>query len=1081
MQSLLKKITLALYLAGYVCSGFAADTLPTGGVLVSGNAEITAPSSNSVVVNQITDRAIVNWQSFSVGTGNSVTFNQPASSSAILNRVTGDASSSIAGLVSANGQVFLINPNGIAITATGTVNVGEGFVASTLDISNNDFNARKLNFTGNDTVADVANAGNIHAAQGGFVALLGSRVANSGNISVALGRVAMGAGERATLDLSGDGFLQVAIPSSAASVNGKPLVDVSGQVVVSGGRVEIKTATALSAIRDVVNITGNISTHSVSKDGGVIVLDGGAGGNVHVLQGALLDARSDAAKGGSISATGHALSLDGATLNANGATGGGTILLGGDYQGGGSLSHASTTIVGGGSIITANATQQGDGGKVVLWSDESTNFSGNISARGAGVGNGGLAEISSHGLLDISGWVDLNASSGLTGTLLLDPRNVFISTGVDTNHNASFTATGNNSNIKVSTLQAALAGANVTISTGPGGGQAGDITVSSAVTWASGYDLTLVAAGSITQDATVSATNGGTLTYSAGSDIHINQNITGSGSALNVVLNAGMSGVGAINIANATINTNNGNLIATASQTGSTNAIYLNNMTLNIGNGIGVLTGFVSGGVGRGIQTEFGNVFTVSGGALTLNGTATDNAGLQLRNSNTFNNISGSITLNGTSTSYRGIDAINTPALIFNGSTNFYGTTTSGSAGSRFENGSFTVNSGNVSVYGNGGDATGIRFAAPTNSVTNNGIGTLSFVGESTTNFGLSFASGSITTLSGDISMHGTSNSNDGIEFLSTAVLAQTSGNLNMVGNSTSGTGFNMSSGSSISNTGSGSFSVVSSKDISLAGSVSASVGGVSILTTGDFTIASTGTVSGSAPILSATGAFINNRGSDAVTATSGRWLIYSSAPGADTFGNLNSSQYAIWNNTYTSLAPGSVTATGNRYIFSYQPTLTLSSTDATKTYGTNVSSELASHYAISGLNAGVSNAYLADTVANAYGGVPVVTSAGATSAATVAGGPYVIHVEAGTLSSNAGYTFIYSDTGKLMVSPKAPNAEGNTPTSLFDGTLSIAAAGFNTSGLLEVDGLLGSGLLSNREASVIPEKSKRPIMYKLR
>src|SRR5204862_7225714 len=102
----------------------------------------------------------------------------------------------IAGQVSGNGQVFLVNPNGIAITPTGTVQVGGGFVASTLDIADADFNAGNLKFSGQGASARVSNAGAISSAPGGFVGLVGGNVSNDGTINVPLGKVGLGSGEQ---------------------------------------------------------------------------------------------------------------------------------------------------------------------------------------------------------------------------------------------------------------------------------------------------------------------------------------------------------------------------------------------------------------------------------------------------------------------------------------------------------------------------------------------------------------------------------------------------------------------------------------------------------------------------------------------------------------------------------------------------------------------------------------------------------------------------------------------------------------------------------------------------------------------
>lgn len=126
---------VALSLPLLATSGAAQEALPQNPTVVSGGVNIGLPAGSSLTITQTTPRAIVNWQSFSIGQGNTATFHQPDSSSAILNRVTGNTTSSIAGQLNANGQVFLVNPNGIVITPTGTVKTGGGFVASTLDIA----------------------------------------------------------------------------------------------------------------------------------------------------------------------------------------------------------------------------------------------------------------------------------------------------------------------------------------------------------------------------------------------------------------------------------------------------------------------------------------------------------------------------------------------------------------------------------------------------------------------------------------------------------------------------------------------------------------------------------------------------------------------------------------------------------------------------------------------------------------------------------------------------------------------------------------------------------------------------------
>jgi filamentous hemagglutinin family protein len=297
-------LALALGTATPVLAG---SILPQGGSVVSGSATIASPANNALTITQSSPSAVVNWNSFSVGQPNTVTFNQPSSSSAILNRVTGNTSSTIAGTIQANGQVYLVNPNGIAITPSGTVNVGGGIVASTLGISDHDFVSGKRTFTGNGSSAAISNAGRINVGRGGFVALLGGTVSNQGRINVPLGKVGLGSGESITLDLAGDGFMQVAVPSATTTRNGKALIDVSGRISAAGGSIELKAATVKEAIRDAVNVSGTLSARSVSGRSGAIVLGGGAGGNVTVT-GKLSTSAGRTAKttnGRAITVTGH--------------------------------------------------------------------------------------------------------------------------------------------------------------------------------------------------------------------------------------------------------------------------------------------------------------------------------------------------------------------------------------------------------------------------------------------------------------------------------------------------------------------------------------------------------------------------------------------------------------------------------------------------------------------------------------------------------------------------------------------------------------------------------------------------------
>ncbi|WHQ68594.1 filamentous hemagglutinin N-terminal domain-containing protein [Methylorubrum extorquens] len=551
------KILLQALLAGTALTQpglVRAGEMPIGATTVHGSVGIATPSAGQMTIQQTTPTAIVNWQGFSVGAGNRVDIVQPSASSALLNRVTGSAPSTIAGQVNANGQVYLVNPNGITITPTGVVNAG-AFVASTLDISDHDFSNGRRVFRGQGQSASVSNQGTIAIRQGGYAALLGGQVDNSGVISVPMGRVGLGAGEQATLDLTGDGFLQVAVPSKGDGSDAA-LIRHSGRIIAKGGQVVMQAATAREMARNAINLSGLVEARSVGGRNGAIVLGGGEGGRVTVTgrldasaqggatrPGRRQDARQDA-RGGAITVTGHDIRLQGAALLADGQAGGGSIHVGGGYQGKGPLQRAGVTTVDAATTISADAGRIGNGGDVVVWSDISTAFAGRISARGGlEGGNGGQAEVSGKTVLAYSGITDLSAAKGAFGTLLLDPYNITISSGTDANQ-TGFAATGNDSVINAATLQTALRTANVTVTTGgagSAGAQAGDITVAAPLTWGTGTGganttLTLSAFRSIVVSAN--------LTVNGDGGLALNTNQGGTGGTLSFGPGASASFVG---------------------------------------------------------------------------------------------------------------------------------------------------------------------------------------------------------------------------------------------------------------------------------------------------------------------------------------------------------------------------------------------------------------------------------------------------------------------------------------------------------------------------------------------------------
>jgi filamentous hemagglutinin family protein len=544
-----KALTFSIMLA-FGANGYA---LPTGGAVSAGGASI-AGGSGTTTITQTTQNVAINWQSFSIGQTEAVTFVQPNSSSVALNRVLGSDPSSIMGSLSANGKVFLLNPNGILFGNGAQVNVG-GLVASTLGLADADFMAGRYNFTGGGN-GTVLNQGTINAP-GGYVALLGANVSNEGVIAARLGTVVLAAGNAITLDVAGDGLLNVTVNQGAVNA----LVQNGGLIQADGGRVLLTAQAAGDLLQSVVNNTGLIQAQSIQNRNGQISLLGDMQSGTVTVSGTL-DVSGTAAgqTGGSVTVTAYHTGLFAANINASGDAGGGTVLVGGGYQGqNATVPNASAAYMSADSTINTDAINSGNGGTAVVWSNDSTRAYGTITAIGGSQsGNGGLIETSGH-WLDVNG-ISINASApnGARGAWLLDPSDVTISAGADSNvasPGGVYTPTSgaSSSNINVATLQTTLgvggAGTDVTITTtnsGVAGGGNGDITVAAPITWSptAPTTLTLNAVGDVNINAAITTTKGN-LVVCCGRDINVNALITTTGVAAtpnsggNVLLSAG--------------------------------------------------------------------------------------------------------------------------------------------------------------------------------------------------------------------------------------------------------------------------------------------------------------------------------------------------------------------------------------------------------------------------------------------------------------------------------------------------------------------------------------------------------------
>lgn len=221
----------------------AANALPQGGTVVSGQATIQPVTGQQMVVQQDSQRAILNWQSFDIGSAASVRFVQPSSSASVLNRVLSSTPSQIYGQLSGNGQVIVVNPNGIVVGPSGVVN-SVAPILSTNDIANADFLNGNLRFqrgTGS-AQAQLINQGQISAQHGGYVALIGTQIHNEGLISAAGGTVALGAGDTVRLPVTSSGRIQLKVDGGTANAI---ITNASeGSVLAQDGQVYLSAATA---------------------------------------------------------------------------------------------------------------------------------------------------------------------------------------------------------------------------------------------------------------------------------------------------------------------------------------------------------------------------------------------------------------------------------------------------------------------------------------------------------------------------------------------------------------------------------------------------------------------------------------------------------------------------------------------------------------------------------------------------------------------------------------------------------------------------------------------------------------------
>jgi filamentous hemagglutinin family protein len=514
---------------------------PTGGSVVAGNVSVTQ-TVNSTHIQQSSQQAIIDWNSFNIGAKEAVTFVQP-SGGIILNRIDSTAGmSQIYGNLSATGKIILINPAGIYFGSGASINVGS-IIASTANISNANFLAGKYIFDEPSSVnGSIINNGKIIAEQYGLVALLGSHIENNGSIQAELGTILLAAGSKFTLDFTGDHLISFTIDAPATNAK----IKNTGLLIANGGQIVVSAQTAETTLDNVINMEGIAVARSALQRHGLITLS--ANGNISVSGKMTVSGKRHHATGGTISIMGKNIALTAtAYLDASGAAGGGKILIG-------STAKTFNVSVAKGATLNVNAITAGNGGEISILSGGSTTVAGTILAMGGQqTGNGGAVETSGQ-YLNVDGiQIDLSSLHGVTGTWLLDPSDLTISTNPTSSvtsgmniYTANQSSSASPSNINITDLENALVNANILIqTTSAGTGGNGNITVLNSFSWSSANSLTLSALGniSINNGIVIANTAGGTL------NLHADNSGTGMGTVIfNGTGNINFTNGGAVNI-----------------------------------------------------------------------------------------------------------------------------------------------------------------------------------------------------------------------------------------------------------------------------------------------------------------------------------------------------------------------------------------------------------------------------------------------------------------------------------------------------------------------------------------------------
>ncbi len=639
---------LSSVLTSFLVVGLAAPKLAVAQPITpelgsNGTGTVVTPQGNRFDINggtQSSTNLFHSFEQFGLSEGQIANFLSNPEIRNILGRVVGGDPSIINGLIQVTGgnsNLFLMNPAGIVFGRGASLNVPASFTATTATgigfAGNNWFNAfGKNNYQNligtprifafdNAQPGSIVNGGNLAVGEEQNLTLLGGNVINTGQLTAPSGTITLAA-------VPGENLVRISQPGHLLSLEVSVPRDNQGQqlpmspvdlpTLLTGTAGSVETGLSVSPTRE-VQLTGSGIT--IPTQGGSAI----ASGSLDVSAVGAQRLAPSPNIGGEVNVLGDKVGLFGTNINASGTNGGGTVRIGGDYQGNGTIPNALRTFVSRDSLINADALTNGNGGRVIVWADEATRFYGTVTARGGSEsGNGGFAEVSGKGFLDYAGIADLSAVQGQFGTLLLDPRNITVVAGANNPpelaaNNAFDKAPGADNTINNGTINAATA------------------------------NVILQATNDITFDAPINiAQQGVGIKAQANNNIFVNQSITTNGGAVN--LNDGID-AGRVQI-NGAISTRGGDITVngTSDSTNDNDDAIINSRPIDSGGGNitfeGKRTG--TGSFGSGIDVRE-NIIS-RGGNITFTGNSTSEEGIGIFDGFMIDAGDGNITLRGNST-----------------------------------------------------------------------------------------------------------------------------------------------------------------------------------------------------------------------------------------------------------------------------------------------------------------------------------------------------------------------------------------------------------------------------------------------